>query len=124
MTPATIPKKSSAAYKVAKLIYDTGSKSDAELAESLNSWHLPQVKASVDAAIASGWLRLVSGRYELTGFTRTYFDTEPSKFVGQVALPNQINLLARKPYVQPRRLPRDDEPEWAQRSGTTFFTQA
>lgn len=123
--PPTIPKKSSAAYKVARLIYDTGSKTDAELSAAVESLCLPQVQLSLEGAIASGWLRrLPDGRVALTDFTVDFFDTEPGKFVGQVAGPDQINRMNRKPYVQPRRLPRDDEPEWSVRIGTTFYTQA
>ena len=122
--PDHIPKKSSAAYKVARLIYDTYPKTDAELNTVLDLGNRRLIWLSIDAAIESGWLRRVLDRYELTGYARTYFDTEPVKFAGQVAAPRIVNVMASKAYSPPKRMVRDDVPVWSVRSGTTFFTKA
>lgn len=52
MTTSTrIPKTSSAAYQAAKLIYDTGSKTEAELFDAIDFRNQRNLRLSVDHAI-------------------------------------------------------------------------
>jgi hypothetical protein len=123
--PTNIPKKSSGSYKAARLIYDTGSKTDAELAGAIHFGSPTNFKLSLDRAIKTGWLqRLLDGRIALTDFSIDFFDTEPVKRKGQIAAPRIIDVMNRKPYSTPKRMVRDDVPKWSVRSGVTLFTKA
>lgn len=123
-TPTRIPKTSSAAYQSAKLIYDTGSKTEAELFDAIDFRNQRNLRLSVDHAIETGWLRrLPDERLALTDFTLDFFDTEPVKFVGKAAEPRIVNVMDRKPYSTPKRFVRDDVPAWSVRAGASFFTK-
>jgi hypothetical protein len=122
MTRPTIPKKSSGSYKAARLIYDTGSKTEAELGAVIDFGNERNVAISLDAAIASGWLRrLPDGRFALTDSALEYFDSEPVKDVREIVKPRDMNLVQRAAYKPSKRVPRDDEPAWSERAVPNFY---
>lgn len=121
-TSPAIPKKSSGSYRAARLIYDTGSKTEAELIEAVDFGLQRNLRAAFDYAIKSGWLRILpDGRYALTDATLEYFETEPVEDVREIVKPSSIDKMARKPYSPPKRLPRDDEPKWSERDVPNFY---
>lgn len=124
----SVPYRNSAAYKSGELIYHTGPKTEADLFSAIGFGSRDHIRRQkLDEAIETGWLmRLPGYQLDLTDFARAYFDDEApeTRPMGKVAEPRSINLMNRQAYKPPKRLPRDDEPEWSRRVGTTFFTRA
>lgn len=119
-----IPYRNSAAYKAAELLYQTGPKTESDLFSSVGFGYREYIRRGrLREAIDEGWLRhLPDYMVDLTEFARAHFDEQPpeARRMGKVAEPRSINLMDRKPYQPPKRLPRGDEPEWAKRSDVTF----
>lgn len=121
------PSRNTASYKAAALIYETGSKTEADLFSMIDFGARPDLQmATLERALETGWLRrLPDFRIALTDFALEYFETEPEpKYVGQVAGPRSIDVMHRPAYKPPKRLPRDSEPEWSVRVGASFHTKA
>jgi hypothetical protein len=122
-----LPKRSSAAYLAGALIYEEGSKIDADLFGRVHFGTKPSVRvANLERDIQSGWLRRLScGRIALTDRSLQHYEgaqTPPEpKFVGQVAAPRQIDLMNRPP-ISKRFIPsvrgiRTDIPAWSIKTG-------
>jgi hypothetical protein len=128
MTPtsARIPRPSQASYKAAELIHRDGPMMERDLFALIDFGARASNRASaLDRAIDAGWLTRSNDRIALTDFAREYLDAKPKeRYVGKVAEPRSINMMKRKPYSPPKRIPRDDEPEWSRRGGATVYRVA
>jgi hypothetical protein len=125
-----IPNRHSAAYAAGALIYQEGSKPEADLFARVDYGHAPnRRKINLERDIESGWLRRVAGnRIALTDWALTYYENEPAaeepKFVGRPAAPRQVDVMQRPPiskrFIPNPRGQRDDVPAWSVRETAHF----
>jgi hypothetical protein len=120
-----IPRQSQASYKAAQLLL-SGPMTERDLFAAVDFGQKPSLRnEALTRAIDTGWLVHNGDLIDLTDFAREHFaDAPKAKYVGKVAEPRSVNVMHRPAYVPKKRLPRDDEPDWSLRSGTTFFTVA
>jgi hypothetical protein len=124
MTPIRAPRPNQASYKAAELILRRGVLSERDLFAAVDfGARAGNRHAALNRAIDSGWLVRVDDLIGVSSFAREHLANKPKEvYIGKKAEPRSINLMNRKPYVPPTRIPRADEPEWSKRVGVTFYT--
>lgn len=120
-----VPRQSQASYKAAQLLL-SGPMAERELFAAIDFGPKPCLRnEALTRAIDTGWLVRNHDLIDLTEFAREHFEDAPKPvFVGKAAEPRSINVMDRPAYVPPKRLPRDDEPDWSLRARPSFFTKA
>jgi hypothetical protein len=116
--PTGIPQRASAAYKAGEYLHKNGPQTEEELFAAVKFGTRPGDRARrLQDAIIDGWLTTTpNGLVALTDAARDHFAKPKSRYVGKVALPRQIDVMNRPPYVPPKRVIRDDVPAWSVRA--------
>jgi hypothetical protein len=129
-----VPSNHTASYRASEHIYERGPTLAADLfaagyfgAKKFNR------NATLERAIASGWLIECDDKIDISPFARKHFDQierpETPKQKGEIAAKREYNAYLQPPlskrYLTSSRGTRDDAPTWSHRgSDHHFFTQA
>lgn len=119
MTALTKPLKPTAAYKAAQLIYEEGPMLKAALFAKVDFGIAADIRnGTLRRAVEAGWLDVndagyVDVTFEALALLEQEARSQKHEPTGTIATPRTANVYARKPYSPPKRVIREDVPQWS-----------